>query len=625
MATAAIPVRARPDPKAEQRRLDKLKRQLEQEAALYAKIIIANWAGMGYAHVKEDMADKRGRLQRVRLERTFIDIRAPEIIWFKIQINRRTLFGYKRVIPYQVRVAELIDEGTIYELEHAIGRQITVIDDPTNGVYIGVNRLVGAGRIPKDVTYRETLALYPYDMSRGTLFLGVGERRSSHFIDLDDHPHVLIAGQTGSGKSNMVNNLICSLMILTDPDDLKFVLIDLKRVEFNFYKRAAHLYSDVIADAETALTALRNLLKEMDQRQKKFADRECKNLSTWNRLYPEESLPRVILVIDEFAALMLVDNKKMAQSVRVLIENMTNLGRSLGLHIWICTQYPISDVISNRIRINMPLIIAGRVQNMTQSRVILDNGDAAKLPMIKGRMVYQSGLDQHEIQTPFISDDDVRWAISIARGKYEGVLSMDADAPAIVPENLAKFIGDRGGALSDHVGHKLKEYGVTFEAYKRFRAAIIKQKIVTVAGYTYRIEKQSNTYRIVADLAPTVDRAPVAKVEPSRWILLANVPSTIAEMEAAKIAAESIQVTPQSPIARFMGDCVIKHIGARSTAKDLYAAYKRHCESLNIGPISQKSFGTALAELGFGRLKSDGKIVWLDLELSPFWRVELAA
>jgi hypothetical protein len=350
-------------------------------------------------------------------------------------------------------------------------------------------------------------------MSRGTLFLGYGERRTPHFVDLDDNPHLLIAGATRSGKSNMANNLICSLLLFTDPDELKFIFVDLKRVEFNFYKKAPHNYSAVISEAEAAIEVLHELLVEMDRRTRLMADREVKNLGSWNRQFPNERMPRIVLVIDEFAALRYHNNKKgIADPASTLVTNITNLGRAVGIHLWVCTQYPVKEVIGNSVRVNMPLIISGRVENWVQSNVILGNDAAAYLPKIPGRMVYKSGLDQFEIQTPFVEDDDVRWTVGIARGKYEGLLSLDNDAPQIIHEHLAKYIGDRGGALSDHTGQQLKQLGIPFDAYKRFRVRLVKEGGVTVDGTVYRVKKERNTYRIVADALPeTVSEAQICQ------------------------------------------------------------------------------------------------------------------
>lgn len=623
--TQIINIKATPTAKDIQRQLEQVKRQLSREARLFQQIIVSTWSRLGLAHVKGDMADSPGKLRKVEFERICIDPTSPETIKLKLKINHRTLFGWRSALPYRVRTADLVSEETIYELEKAIDREIRVIDTPDNGVWIEIDRTAGAGGIPKHVPYRETLPNYPQDMSRGTLCLGYGQRRSPHFIDLDDHPHMLIAGATMSGKSNMVNNFICSLMLFSDPDELKFLFVDLKRVEFNFYKRSPHLYGPVITEADAAIEALRSLLQEMDKRTRMFGARECKKLSTWNRLYPEDRLPRVILVIDEFAALRYHEAKKtVAQPAASLVTNITNLGRAVGIHLWVCTQYPVSDVIGNSVRINMPLVIAGRVQNGVQSRVILDNNDAASLPNIPGRMMYQSGLIQNEIQAPFVEDDDVRWAVAIARGKYEGILSLDNDAPQIVFEHLAKFIGDRGGALNLDVGKQLMEYGIPPDAFKRFGRDLIKLGAVTVDGTTYRVTKEENTFRVIPDLLPATTEGEMSDGNtvstPLRLILPTSVPDSTDGQGTDNQSNDDPQPKPYNPTSEFATECLLRKEHTRTPAIDIWSAYLTYCNQRQEQPMTRTSFGKALGEL-FDKERKGGSVFYVNVELSPVWAV----
>lgn len=619
-----INVKVTVSPKQSAREIGRVKKQLEHDARLYQQIITATWSRLGLAHVKGDMADKPGRLQKVQFESILIDPSNPELIWFKIMINRRGLFGWKSALPYQVRTADLIDPRTIYELEKALDHEVTVVDTPDRGVYIVVNRLAGAGGIPKTVPFRNTLEGYPADMSKGTVLLGFGERRVPHFIDLDEYIHILIAGSSKSGKSNMLNNLICSLMLFTDPDDLKFLFIDLKQVEFNFYKKAPHLYGPVITEAEDALDALRQLLSEMDRRTHMFAQRECKQLSTWNNRFPERTLPRIILVIDEFSTLM-YHSSTVAKTTEALVTTITNKGRAVGIHVWVCTQLPLRRVVPSSIRANMPLIIAGRVQNYVESQVILGNDEASKLPQIPGRMLMQAGLDRFQIQAPFISDNDVRWAIGIARGKYEGILSMDNDAPQIIFDHLVKFLGDRGGALTEFVARELRDhYGIPVEVFKAFCKQLVRLGAVSVYGTTYSVQKDHHAYRIVAEIEVEQE----AKAEDAPKLLPALTLTTLAECIESFLASmrylKTIQPI-QGPLDAYAAECIVKDPDGRTSARTLYDVYKLHCKANSLKPVSQRVFGETLAEMGLERLKTGGKMVWLGIVLSPTWEHNLMA
>jgi hypothetical protein len=507
--------------RAQQRKASRdLEKLLAREARQYAQILQAALTRLGEAHFPRSDRDekisggaRKGKIAPVKFEYIYT---SAEIIYFKILTRRKTLWGFKNALPYRVRVIDLIHEDTLRELSYACERVVTAVyDDPRKGAWLRVHRLEGVGGLPTRVTFEQMLEHYPANMSQGTIILGIGEHRKVQSVDLATHPHALIAGSTGSGKSNIVNHLISSLMVFTDPAELKFVLIDLKRLEFTHYKKSAHLFrpdgneanNPIVVTPEDALTTLAAMVDEIHRRAELFEDR-AKELAEWNELYPDQALPRIVTVIDEFAELMLASGRDVAKEADQLVHRIANLGRAAGIHLWICTQRPATNVVSNGIKINMPLVIAGRTQNKAQSAVIVGNGDAADLPLIPGRMLYQSGSRQWTLQTPYITREDIRWAVSISRGRGAGVITMNGTDPQIVKSTLIEFLANAGGSLALRmVDDLLKDYGITRAMFKAFQAEIIKQNEVTTNGQVYEVRRKGQTYHLIA--APLEDAAPV--------------------------------------------------------------------------------------------------------------------
>jgi predicted transcriptional regulator len=386
-------------------------------------------------------------------------------------------------------------------------------------VWVVVDRLAGMDGLPNRVPFTAMLEHYPIvDIEKAPLILGVGKHRQIQTVYLADHPHVLIAGSSGGGKSNMVNNIISQLMWFIEPDAIKFTLIDLKRMEFGLYTGSPHLSGPVIFTAEDAIKALDELIVEVLRRADLLSGK-AKELSVWNKRFPDQRMPRLVVVIDEFAELMLASGSKTAKIIEDSVTRLVNLGRAVGVHAIICTQRPAVSVLPNSIKINMPLIISGRVQSGAQSKVIVDNDDAASLPLDpKGRMLYLSGSARQEIQTPFIDDDEVKTAVRIANGRAAKVIRLSGYDPVIVPEKLTEWINANAfGWLNGATAAKLRDFAITAAMFKTYGDEL------TAAGQT---KKFSKVWRIkqpkwVEPPAVAVQAAPV-EIEPPTLEAAAN-------------------------------------------------------------------------------------------------------
>jgi len=196
--------------------------------------------------------------------------------------------------------------------------------------------------------------------------------------DLKRLPHLLIAGTTGSGKSVGINAMILSLLYRNDPDQLKLVLIDPKMLEFSIYNDIPHLLTPVITEAKKAISALSNLVSEMERRYKLMAENKVKNIDNFNdkmkREYGE-MMPYIVIVIDELADLMMTGGKDVEYS----IARLAQMARAAGIHLVVATQRPSVDVVTGLIKANLPSRLSYRVGQRIDSKVILDGMGAESL------------------------------------------------------------------------------------------------------------------------------------------------------------------------------------------------------------------------------------------------------
>jgi S-DNA-T family DNA segregation ATPase FtsK/SpoIIIE len=233
------------------------------------------------------------------------------------------------------------------------------------------------------VVIREILEHIPKAIPPLSMALGKDITGRPVFGDLSRMPHLLVAGATGAGKSVCLNCIIASLLTIATPDQLELLMIDPKRVELTVYNGIPHLKHEVITDPSLAAGALAMITREMDQRYERFARAGVRKIEEYNAKYPDETLPYIVVVIDELADLMMVAPAK----VEMLIMRLAQLARATGIHLVVATQRPSVDVITGLIKANIPSRIAFAVSSQVDSRTILDMGGAERL-LGRGDMLY---------------------------------------------------------------------------------------------------------------------------------------------------------------------------------------------------------------------------------------------
>lgn len=220
---------------------------------------------------------------------------------------------------------------------------------------------------------------------------------------LDKMPHLLVAGQTGSGKSVMINTILTSLIYRNSPADLKMILVDPKQVELTPYNDIPHLLTPVITEPEKCISALKWAVAEMERRLKAFAAVSKRNIAEYNNIKGDQSMPYIVIVIDELADLMMMA----ARDVESLIVRLAQKARASGIHLVLATQRPSVDVITGLIKANIPARISFTVASQVDSRTIIDGVGAEKLLGMGDMLFSTSDMPKPKrVQGAFIGDDE---------------------------------------------------------------------------------------------------------------------------------------------------------------------------------------------------------------------------
>ena len=257
--------------------------------------------------------------------------------------------------------------------------------------------------------------------------LGQGVSGEPVFADLAKMPHLLIAGATGSGKSVCLNTIITGLLMNYSPEQLRFVMVDPKRVELTSFGQIPHLaFSEIVVEMDRVVGTLQAVINEMDTRYRRFAQEGVRNIERFNEKNPGRRLPYWVVVIDELADLMMA----VPYQVEHQLVRLAQLARATGIHLIVATQRPSVDVITGLIKANFPTRIAFAVSSMVDSRTILDQAGAEKL-LGKGDMLYvpPDAQKPKRVQGVYVSDDEIESVVKFwTQGRFQRLVPEKYDA-----------------------------------------------------------------------------------------------------------------------------------------------------------------------------------------------------
>jgi S-DNA-T family DNA segregation ATPase FtsK/SpoIIIE len=324
---------------------------------------------------------------------------------FKLDRNGNPLVHTEEISRTRVKVERIT--GLANNLALALAAPSVRIEAPVPGknvVGIEVPNLTASMVSLRSVIETPT---YQRLRSRAKLALALGQGVAGDVVvaDLAKMPHLLIAGATGSGKSVCINTVICSIIMHASPDEVRFMMVDPKRVEMMPYSNIPHLLCPVIVEPERVVGTLQFVIREMEERYRKFAAIGVRNIEGFNKSpRAAEHMPYWVIIIDELADLMMVAPFEVEKSLCRLAQ----LARATGIHLVVATQRPSVDVITGLIKANFPTRISFAVSSQIDSRTILDAGGAEKL-LGRGDMLYvpTDATKPKRVQGAYVSDTEV--------------------------------------------------------------------------------------------------------------------------------------------------------------------------------------------------------------------------
>lgn len=314
---------------------------------------------------------------------------------------------------------------TRYEMELEIGVKLNKLTNLSEDIALALGATgVRIAAIPNKIStvgievpnknvntvyLREIIDSDAFKKSESKLTFSIGKDISGEAIvgNIAKLPHLLVAGTTGSGKSVCLNSLILSILYKATPDEVKFIMIDPKMVEFKVYNGIPHLLVPVVTEAKKASGALQWAVTEMMKRYRLFSETGARDIASYNKLAEKledcEKIPQIVVIIDELADLMMIASKEVEES----IVRIAQMGRAAGVHLVIATQSPRADVITGLMKANIPSRIAFKVASSLESRIILDSGGNADKLVGNGDMLFApTGTKPYRIQGAWVTDEE---------------------------------------------------------------------------------------------------------------------------------------------------------------------------------------------------------------------------
>lgn len=359
-------------------------------------------------------------------------------------------------VQVEVKNVSLGPSVTKYELHPAVGVKVSKVVNLADDLALALaakdlrieapipgKSLIGI-EVPNKqvstVSFRDIVEAQPAHPTK-PLAVPLGRDVSGNLVvaDLSKMPHLLIAGSTGSGKSVAINVMITGLLMNTKPNQVKFMLIDPKKVELGVYNGIPHLLTPVVTEPKKAARALHKVVAEMERRYELFADSKQRNMQGYNQYIRQQNaadgqnrpvLPYIVVVVDELADLMMVTSSEVEDA----IIRLGQMARAAGIHMILATQRPSVDVITGLIKANVPSRMAFAVSSGTDSRTIIDSNGAEKL-LGRGDMLYQPmGMNKPlRVQGAYISDHDVEEVVNFIKNQqsaeYDDSMLVKDDEP----------------------------------------------------------------------------------------------------------------------------------------------------------------------------------------------------
>lgn len=414
----------KPEPTAaelEQRQLNlrnlKIRRAMFVQMILCNKIIPQAYANLGMEYQRKN----KSKLEAEKPSRVLFGM------WL-YSAEGNTIFGKVRCSPYGTNPADLVKKEVLTALSVAVGHPVGgKCGDNGEGVIIWIS-LMGTRDIPDMFSFSSALPLISESAPPLTFFVGAGENGVRHTYNLEEMPHLLIGGTTGSGKSVALMEIIATFAARNNPDTVRFVLCDMKKMELIHFEGIPHLLctedipNGIVTEDKQVIPMLKHLEKENNSRQELFAKNKVHNLAEWNRKHRNRKLPRIVVAIDEIARIMRKPDTR--NEFIDLTYDLASTARATGIYLILSTQFAKDKYITTDIKMNIPGRLAFSCPDLQGSVALIDTGEAVNLYPPPGRGIFMHGVNKYKFQGPMISSNQIAEIVKNAKeGKTTGAMA----------------------------------------------------------------------------------------------------------------------------------------------------------------------------------------------------------
>lgn len=429
----------------------------------------------------------------------------PAVTQYAVKIAKGTKLSKITSLQNDLALALAAPQGQIRIEAPIPGRSLVGMEVPNNSLEIvPLKKMLSAKKMKEE-------------KSKLAFALGLNVAGEPVITDIDRMPHVLIAGATGSGKSVCINSIISTILFRASPQEVKFILVDPKRVELTIYNDTPHLLTPVIVEPEKVVSALKWAISEMERRYKIFAEVGVRNIAGYNELSGFQALPYLLIIIDELADIILFAPSEVEDS----ITRLAQMARATGIHLIVATQRPSVDVLTGLIKANINCRISFNVNSMVDSRVIIDSPGAEKL-LGRGDMLYipPEQAKPTRIQGTFVSEKETKKLIDFLKKSDIKVEYTEE----VTKKYKAKSPGAPGTIEAEATDELFNEAARVVVQYNRASASLLQRRLSIGYARAARILDQ-------LERAGVVGPGEGAK---ARDILISNAEAFIAQRHQAE-------------------------------------------------------------------------------------------
>lgn len=501
-----------------------LQKGMAEEANIIIDQITRTLSRLGFSH--SYTVGKKTVTDFVQFEYVYA---TPDQLQCKIKASKQGLWGGSvDLLPQGVYVTEIIKPKVMSELSVALEREVWsphTSEDNTpfvNGAWIIVERLGLVEGIPRHVTYKQLMARYETaDHSKLPVPAGLkrGRRINWVYLDSSDGLHFMFTGISGSGKSMTMRAMVSSVIEKQSPHDINFAFIDLKKQgDFREFETAPHCIKSgdkgIITNIDGVVDVLQRVRSEMHMRQVRIG-KLAKNLIEYNqRVAPEHRMPRIVIVFDEYANTRRLGISDKTAIIDDICIEIGQVGRAAGISLWIGIQQPRRDNMPSSLRDNITTQFVGHQANVGAAQSVTGNRESLKLENFAGRMSANVGWKSDKVQMPFISEDDVKLAVQIARDTYGDKnpyeLQSGEDTDNYKPMSneqivLNLAVQEFAGDLKAYPMYQILKGQLSRKSITDIIKDFAEQRTIEHEGVVYNVQKQSGNYYALIPLDDSDD------------------------------------------------------------------------------------------------------------------------